>query len=338
MVSLKTKSSRTKRLFLIALIPLFGGALAFSSYSLIADSSRIGTVLVKDDSTVLPNAQDISSDGNAVEAPLATDNRPLVTSYTVVSGDTLSGIAAKFDISSNTIRWANDLTEKSSIRVGQTLTILPVTGIQYTVKKGDTISGIALKFDVKQSDILDFNDISGDKIVPGASLIIPDGEPIAPPKPVKAPATAKAHTVPKKEVAQTAPKDTTDEPSSSDYFINPLPGSILSQGLHDRTAVDMAAKVGSVVRAAADGTVITAKDSNTWNGGYGYYVVVQHDNGTQTLYAHLSRIDVEVGDEVEQGQAIALSGRTGHVTGPHLHFEVRGVSNPFAKDRVGTQY
>ena len=100
----------------------------------------------------------------------------------------------------------------------------------------------------------------------------------------------------------------------------------------------MAIKVGSTVRAAASGVVSVVKDSNIWNGGYGYYLMIKHDNGTETLYAHLSRIDVEVGQEVAQGEAIALSGNTGRTTGPHLHFEVRGATNPFAKDKYGTMY
>lgn len=347
MFSLKTKDVPPKRTFLILFSILGISALALSAHSLIASSNR--EALIKDDSTILPRAEGINSEP-VVEEVLASDDKPLITTYTVVRGDTLSTIAEKFDISTNTIRWANDLTAKSAIHVGDKLTILPVTGIQYTVKKGDTISAIALKFDVSQAEILDFNDIEGSKIVPGAELIIPEGEPITPPKPVAKPVPVvkkaepvstvkkeveiKTETTTKTETAVVANKTT----SSDDYFIAPLPGSRLSQGLHDKTAVDMAIKVGSTVLAAASGVVSVIKDSNVWNGGYGYYLMIKHDNGTETLYAHLSRIDVEVGQKVEQGEAIALSGKTGRVTGPHLHFEVRGATNPFAKDKYGTTY
>lgn len=347
MVSLKTKDVPPKRTFLILCSILGISALALSAHSLIASSKR--DALIKDAATILPRAQGINAEP-VVEDVLATDDKPLITTYTVVRGDTISSIAEKFDISTNTIRWANDLTTKSAIHIGDKLTILPVTGIQYTVKKGDTISAIALKFDVAQAEILDFNDIEGSKIVPGAELIIPDGEPIAPPKPqpTAKPVAKKVETVsvvkeevavkvevPTKTETTVSPNKTT---SSDDYFIAPLPGSRLSQGLHDKTAVDMAIKVGSTVRAAAAGVVSVVKDSNIWNGGYGYYLMIKHDNGTETLYAHLSRIDVEVGQKVEQGEAIALSGKTGRVTGPHLHFEVRGGTNPFAKDKYGTTY
>lgn len=349
MVSLKTKDVPPKRTFLILFSILGIGALALSAHSLIASSSE--DAIIKEDSATLPRVEGINQEQIAEEA-LATDDKPLITTYTVVHGDTLSTIAEKFNISTNTIRWANDLSAKAAIHIGDKLKILPVTGIQYTVKKGDTISDIALKYDVSQAEILDFNDIEGSKIVPGAELIIPEGEPITPPKPqpVAKPAVKKiAPTIietPKEEVVaktEVSTKSETTSPttkstSPSDYFIAPLPGSRLSQGLHDKTAVDMAIKVGSTVLAAASGIVSVVKDSNIWNGGYGYYLIIKHDNGTETLYAHLSRIDVEVGQKVEQGEAIALSGNTGRTTGPHLHFEVRGAANPFAKDKYGTRY
>lgn len=351
MFSLKIKDVPPKRTFLIVFSVLGISALALSAHSLIASSSR--DALIKDDATILPRAEGINSEP-VVEEVLASDDKPLITTYTVVRGDTLSTIAEKFNISTNTIRWANDLSAKSAINIGDKLTILPVTGIQYTVKKGDTISAIALKFDVAQEEILDFNDIEGSKIVPGAELIIPEGEPVVAPKPTAKPA-AKPAVVKKSEPISTVKKEvetktevaapkvetatpTTKAASLEDYFIAPLPGSRLSQGLHDKTAVDMAIKVGSTVRAAAAGVVTVVKDSNIWNGGYGYYLIIKHDNGTETLYAHLSRIDVEVGQKVEQGEAIALSGNTGRTTGPHLHFEVRGAANPFAKDKYGTTY
>lgn len=80
--------------------------------------------------------------------------------------------------------------------------------------------------------------------------------------------------------------------------------------------------------AAADGVVIVSKNTG-WNGGYGTYVVIAHDNGTQTLYAHMSRTIVYVGQRVKKGQMIGNLGSTGKSTGPHVHFEIRGAVNPF---------
>ena len=86
------------------------------------------------------------------------------------------------------------------------------------------------------------------------------------------------------------------------------------------------------------GEVIIARGNGAYNGGYGNYIVIKHSNGTQTLYAHLSKVSVSVGDEVNTGEVIGKSGNTGRSTGPHLHFEVRGATNPFTKYKVGTHF
>jgi murein DD-endopeptidase MepM/ murein hydrolase activator NlpD len=98
--------------------------------------------------------------------------------------------------------------------------------------------------------------------------------------------------------------------------------------LHGHNGIDLAAPVGTPVLASAGGKVIVSRMGG-YNGGYGIYVVISHSNGTQTLYAHLNANWVSVGEEVVQGQVIGTVGRTGRVTGPHLHFEVRGAKNPF---------
>jgi murein DD-endopeptidase MepM/ murein hydrolase activator NlpD len=105
-------------------------------------------------------------------------------------------------------------------------------------------------------------------------------------------------------------------------------GGVKTQGLHGYNGIDIGAAAGTSIVAAAPGTVIIAR-SGGWNGGYGSYVVVQHGNGTQTLYAHASSVLVSQGQQVTQGQAIARVGATGRATGNHLHFEVRGAKNPF---------
>ena len=99
--------------------------------------------------------------------------------------------------------------------------------------------------------------------------------------------------------------------------------------MHGHNAIDLAAPIGTTIRAAADGKVIIAKDNSAWNGGYGNYRVISHDNGTQTLYAHMSREAVSVGAEVARGQTIGYIGMTGWTYGPHVHFEIRGAQNPF---------
>ncbi len=113
-------------------------------------------------------------------------------------------------------------------------------------------------------------------------------------------------------------------------LIRPINGTV-SQGLHGYNAVDFHADIGTPVYAAAEGRVILIKGGNAWNGGYGNYLAIEHAGGVQTVYAHLSKIEDSIGAKVSPGQVIALSGNTGKTTGPHLHFEVRGAKNPFAK-------
>jgi murein DD-endopeptidase MepM/ murein hydrolase activator NlpD len=345
MVSLKTKNKRKFRLFLIVLIPMLGSTLAVSAYSLISNSN--GTSIVKDESVALQNISEEEHSEDVVEPLAPQDDKPVITTYTVVKGDTLSGIASKFSISVNTLLWANDLNKKSAIKEGQKLTILPVSGIVYTVKKGDTLGGIANKFDASLDEIISFNDLEEDKTIKASmKLILPNAE--LPLEKAPAPVAKKVETKPvaqkvsetKEETPETKSEETKAsqvQEVSSSYFTHPIPGSRLTQGLHGYNSVDFGAPVGTPVLASASGKVIVAKPQG-YNGGYGHYVVIEHDNGTQTLYAHLSSVSVTVGDEVTKGEKIALSGNTGRSTGPHLHFEVRGGTNPWVGMKKLTQF
>lgn len=242
---------------------------------------------------------------------LTTDT---ISVYVVQPGDTASQIAEMFGVSVNTIYWANDI-ENNIIKPGDTLVILPINGVRHVVKEGETISTIAKKYNGDIDEILSYNQLASvDQITVGDTLVIPNGE-------VKsAPKTA--------SVAKPTSISGASSVSGSGYFSHPLPGSIRTQGLHGHNGVDMGAPAGTPIRAAAAGEVIVSKSSG-WNGGYGNYVVIKHGNGTQTLYAHNSKNAVGVGDYVSQGEVIGYVGNTGRSTGYHLHFEVRGASNPF---------
>jgi len=243
----------------------------------------------------------------------------------------------------NTIRWANDLSAKATIKPGDTLVILPVTGIQYKVKSGDTISSIAKKFHADALEITDFNELEEGKLKSGDTIIIPDGEPVVTAK--QEPKKTQAKSTSTKKSSTTASKESADEDddapvkvTGSGYFSHPIPSATLTQGQHGYNSVDFGAPIGTNVYAAAAGKVILIKGGNAWNGGYGNYIVIEHSNGTQTLYAHLSRIGVSIGDSVSKGEQIGDSGNTGRSTGPHLHFEVRGGTNPWVGKKVGTKY
>jgi murein DD-endopeptidase MepM/ murein hydrolase activator NlpD len=255
--------------------------------------------------------------GNVLVADLATeatggpeDANTQISVYTVRPGDNLSTIADMFDVSVSTIMWANDISKASSIQPGQTLVILPVSGINYTIKKGDTIKGIVTKYKADLDEVLNYNGISLDTtLVVGESIIIPDAE--------------LQTVVPTRTVAGS--KST---PNYAGYYTRPISGGTRTQGIHGYNAVDLAAPVGTAIYASAAGRVI-ASVAGGWNGGYGSYIIISHGNGTQTLYAHNSKNLVRLGQQVEKGDKIGAVGSTGKSTGPHVHFEIRGAKNPF---------
>lgn len=244
-----------------------------------------------------------------------------ISIYVVRKGDTLGGIAKMFNVSPNTIAWANDLSAKAPLSENQVLIILPVSGVRHTVLKGETLESIAKKYKGDVTEIVQFNNLEDKQLAVGDTVIIPDGEETPPPPPPKKLSQSEAAN--KKYKLQG-----TNVPNYSGYFIRPLVGGVKTQGLHGYNGVDLANVIGTPIIAAASGEVIRAK-SDGWNGGYGKYIVVSHPNGTQTLYAHLSRVDVSLGEHVEQGEQIGALGSSGNSTGPHIHFEIRGAKNPF---------
>lgn len=232
-----------------------------------------------------------------------------ITTYKVQSGDNLSKIAKMFGVDVGTIYWANDLKRGDLVKEGDILVILPISGIQYEIKKGDTMESIAKKYKADPEEILAYNNISKDLKV-GDTIIIPNAE--LSPVPSSSGNIARG----------------TSGPNLSGYFVRPISGGRKSQGLHGFNGVDLANSCGSPVFASASGTVIVARSAG-WNGGYGKYVVIAHPNGTQTVYAHLLGVLINVGQYTTQGSVIGSVGSTGHSTGCHTHFEIRGARNPF---------
>lgn len=260
-----------------------------------------------------------------------------ISVYTVRPSDTLSSIASMFDVSVNTIVGANDI-KGGVIHPGQTLIILPITGIQHTVLKGETLSSLAKKYNSDAHGIAVYNGLAdGQALAVGDTLLIPNGEVVAP---VSKPSTKPSSNSTKiKNIASgktTEPYLGGSGPAVAGYYAWPVAGGIITQGLHGWNGVDIGASKGTSIYAAAGGTVIIAIGNAAWNGGYGSYVVIQHSNGTQTLYAHMSKVLVSPGDQVDQGDVIGKVGSTGESTGSHLHFEVRGATNPFASLSLGS--
>jgi len=259
-------------------------------------------------------------------ADIASVPTDRISVYVVRPGDTLGEIASMFDVSVNTIIWANNLSSIRDVHPGDTLIILPISGVKRTVVKGDTLKSIAKKYSADANEIAQFNGLDPAlALVVGSTIIIPNGE-VSAPTPV---------------VTRTSSPSSNNSfskngPIQIGYFSNPLPGGIITQGLHDGKAVDIGAARGTPIHAAADGAVIIVRNNGGWNGGYGNYVVISHPNGTQTLYAHMKNAIVTPGESVSNGQIIGYVGMTGRTTGSHLHLEVRGAGNPFRNCSVGS--
>lgn len=250
-----------------------------------------------------------------------------IEKYIVQKGDTLSEVAAKFEVNEDTIRWANSLTS-DTLRVGQELEILPVDGILYTVKKGDTIAALANKYKLEEKgysdqSIIDINLQLEEPytLTPGMQIIIPGAE-------VPKPVVAKTST---KSGGYTSTGGGLYVPKSPGMFIKPTAGGAgrLTQRFHrGHSAIDIADSSLPDIIASAGGKVIFAG----WkSNGCGYGVYIDHQNGYETRYCHMSKYYVNTGDMVKQGQRIGKMGSTGRSTGPHVHFEViyKGVpQNP----------
>jgi len=277
-------------------------------------------------------ADDLSSEEDQEASLGAWDNDsllPLVfyqddshglTIYTVRDGDTISGVAARFAITINTIIWANDL-KSNQLKTGSHLVILPISGVSYSTKKGDTIESIAKKFKTEASSIIEFNQLANNYIPENKELIIPNGIIEAPILVIKNKKSKSGSSYIKRYSIALTP--------NNDLLQKPLLVGRISQGLHGRNnGVDVASPCGTPIFPSAPGLIIRADDIG-WNGGYGYNIIIQHSDGSETLYGHLSKVIVTVGDYVSYNKIIGLVGNTGRSTGCHLHFEARGNKNPY---------
>ncbi len=229
--------------------------------------------------------------------------------HRVQSGETLSCLAAQFDISIHTLAAANDLRDPDVVRAGRTLIIPPEDGLHHRVRRGETLWTIARQYQVSVQEIESANDLTSDLIQPEQVLFVPT--PL-----ICSPAAAL----------------TADAQGGSGHpqFRWPLTirGRISSPygprwgGFH--YGLDIAVPEGTRILAAAQGRVVAAD----WKGSYGLTVRLDHGNGYETVYAHASQLEVNDGEVVQAGHPIARVGTTGRSTGPHLHFEVRVGGEP----------
>jgi murein DD-endopeptidase MepM/ murein hydrolase activator NlpD len=279
-----------------------------------------------------------STVGLGRQAQLHTElpSRPRVdvTQYTVQVGDTVFGIAEKFNLKPETVLWANQAVlgdNPHSLRPGQELNILPIDGTYHRWSAGDGLNGVAKFFQVNPEDIVNYpgNDLDltaiGDfahpSIEPGTWLIIPGGR--------REFVSWSAPVIPreKPEVANVlgpgACTSVANGAVGSSAFTWPANHHYLSGFDYapdaNHPAIDIDGETGDPVYAADSGVVVYA-GWNNW--GYGNMVVINHGNGWQTLYAHLNAYNVACGQSVSQGDVLGAIGATGNATGSHLHFEM----------------
>lgn len=247
----------------------------------------------------------------AIVGQVEADIRPEITRYIVEEGDTVLSIAQDFGVTQQTILGANDLSQGAVLKPGQELMILPVSGAFHLVRSSDTLSEIASWYKGNVQDIISYNNLGNDgTLFAGDIVIISNG--------------VYPKVLPQGRLT----------PIANSYFIWPIPAPHrITQGLHSFNAIDLTnGMCGDSIYAAAGGTV--QKIGYTSLGGN--YVRVLHPNGVVTYYGHLSAILTTIGAKVYQGQVIGYMGHTGYTipAGPggcHVHFEVRGATNPFVK-------
>jgi murein DD-endopeptidase MepM/ murein hydrolase activator NlpD len=221
--------------------------------------------------------------------------------YEIQPGDTLGAIARKYDLDLRDLVLWNNISDANKIMPGQVIKLVPPE-VEHTVKSGESLWKIAGQYGVTVATIAQVNHIVNPQLIqPGQLLKIPtdasakiSGEPVS--------------------VAVVTQKST--------LYIWPATGPISSPygsrsgGFH--TGMDIAVSYGTPIRATRNGKVVLSG----WNGGYGYCVILEHPDGSRTLYGHCSRLKAKVGQTVAQGDTIAYVGSTGNSTGAHLHFEV----------------
>lgn len=240
-----------------------------------------------------------------------------IIEYIVRDADTLSSVAEKFNLQLETILWVNDLTETSKIKPDQIIKIPPVDGVVHTVRKGDTIYSIAKKYglgdEAGAQGIVNypFNSFTDDEtfgLAIGQTVVVPDG------------VMPKAGVLPPTNLARRLTPDA-GTVSPTGQFIWPASGGISQSYRFYHKAIDISSRGGGSVLAADSGTVMVAGWPDNY--GYGNRVMIDHGNGFVTLYAHMSSVNVSVGQTVTRGNVVGSMGSTGRSTGVHLHFEIR---------------
>ncbi len=229
----------------------------------------------------------------------AASTRTQIFTYVVQPGETLWSIAAQFDLDVETLRWSNPALVRNPdlLSVNQEVVILPVRGAYVTVEPGDTLERLAARWGVAPEDISNcsLNNLRlGEEPTPGAKLVIPHG---------------------RRDVTLAPPGR-----AQGYAYAWPIRGYVTQYYSSRHRAIDLGAPYGAKVYASRAGVCISAAWSQA---GYGYLVILKHDDGSRTCYSHLKGAWVGPGQSVARGDLVGEVGSTGNSTGPHVHFEIR---------------
>jgi len=272
---------------------------------------------------------------NRLKKLSGTDKRFHLTEYRIKRNENLWSIAKRLNISVDQLIGINNIKNPQHIKENDLIQIPSKKGIFYKIRKGDTLTKISQKYNTEIDIIAEHNNIDGRKIIAGKKIFLPEAVEIVKEEPVK----IKKYNRIEENTEKIAANEKTKANSSDKIKEKPSIGKVvlawpirgpITSGFGTRThpfsgdkkfhcGLDIGAEEGTVVRSAGEGTVIFSG----WKDAYGNLLVISHKNNFITIYAHNSKILVDLNEKIKKGQKIALSGSTGAVTGPHLHFEIR---------------
>lgn len=268
------------------------------------DSAMGNFAMQEDGANVDENGNVLSDDGKILTASSVGLGKAVsYETYKVKSGDTISSIALKFGLTNiSTLISVNGIDNVRTLRAGQKLRIPNQDGISYTVEKGASLSSVSAKYKVSVSEIVDVNELADGALAIGQELFIPGAR-------MDSSALRKA-------MGELFVCPISAGYRISSYFgrrADPFTGVASSH-----TGIDLACPMGTPINASMSGKVVYVG----WSNIFGNYVIINHGNGYQTLYGHMSKTLCRTGQTVGQGTRIGLVGSTGYSTGPHLHFTV----------------